>query len=52
MGETGGLIDDSRVEVHVGIQLAADEVIVFERNAFQFDGGVELSRPFPSDAGH
>src|SRR5271165_2722096 len=40
--EAHGLVDDSGVEIHVGIQLASDKVIVLERYALQFDGGIQL----------
>jgi len=39
--ETHRLVDDSGVEVHVGIQFALDEVIVFQGDAFQFQSDVK-----------
>src|SRR5699024_10762817 len=40
-GETHGLVDQTRVEVHVRVQLALDEVVVGEGDLFQALGDVE-----------
>ena len=40
--ETHGLVDDPGIEIDVGIQLALDEVLVFERNPLQFECDVQL----------
>lgn len=37
-GEAHGLVDEPRVEVDVGVQLALDEVLVRERDALQLCG--------------
>src|SRR5919112_829624 len=36
-----GFVDETRVEVYVGIELAAREVVVIERALFELDGDVE-----------
>ena len=40
-GNTQGAIDDAAVEVHVGIQLALHEIIVFQRVFLDFLGQVQ-----------
>ena len=40
--EAHGLVDDAGVEVHVGIELALDEVLVLERDPLQFQRDVQL----------
>src|SRR5208337_3511698 len=39
--EAHSLINDSRVEVHIRIELASDEVLVRERNSLQLECDVE-----------
>src|ERR1019366_499217 len=39
--EAHGLVNDPRVEVNVGIELAGDEVIVSQRDPFELQGNVE-----------
>ena len=46
--ESHGLVHDPGVEVDIGIQLALDEVIVFQRDALQLEGDIEL-RVAPSN---
>src|SRR5215204_2411610 len=36
-----GFVDEARVEVHVGVELAAGEVVVVERALLQLDGDVQ-----------
>src|SRR5580658_739309 len=38
--ESHGLIDQPRVEIHVRIELARDEIIVLERDSFAFERDV------------
>src|SRR3990172_11104457 len=40
-GEAQRLVDDAGVEVHVGIELPLDEVIVLKGDAFQFQGDLQ-----------
>ena len=54
--ETNGLVDDPRIEVDVGIQLSLYEVLVLDRNLFQFDGdfqvvGVDLAQDSEHERG-
>jgi len=37
-GEAHGLVDDSGVEIDVGVQLSLDEVFILEGDLFKFDG--------------
>src|SRR5437016_3824767 len=39
--ELHGLVDEAGVEVDIRIQLALDEVVVFQRDAFQFQSDVQ-----------
>ena len=39
--EAHGLVDDSGIEIHVGIQLASNKVIVLQRDAFQLQCDVQ-----------
>jgi len=43
--EAHGLVDDSRVKVHIGIQLARDEIFIFERDSLQFEAISSLGFP-------
>jgi len=40
--EAHGLVDGPGVKVHVGIQLALDEVVVFQGNPLQLQGDIQL----------
>ena len=40
--EAHGLVDDAGVEIDVGIELAFDEVLVFQRDALELQGDFEL----------
>ena len=40
--EAHGLIDDSRIEIDVGIELALNEIFIFERDLLQLQGDVQL----------
>src|SRR5208282_3237749 len=40
--ETHGLIDDSRVKVYVGIELAGDEIFILKGDSLQFQGDVKF----------
>jgi Arc/MetJ-type ribon-helix-helix transcriptional regulator len=39
--EAHGLVDDPGVKVHIGIQLALDEVVVFQRNPLQLQSDIQ-----------
>ncbi len=41
-GETHGLVDQPRVEVHIGVQLSLDEVIVRQRRLLERHCGIDL----------
>src|ERR1035441_5289155 len=41
-GETHRLVDDTRVEIHVGVELAFDEVLVREGDLLQCQGDIDL----------
>ncbi len=44
------LVDDARIEVHVGIELPFDEVLVFQRDTFELECDVEKGfRPVTSN---
>ena len=43
--ESHGLVNDSGIEVHIGVELPLDEVFVLQRDPFEFDGNVELGIP-------
>lgn len=43
-GEVHGGVDETGVEVNVGIEVAGDEVLVGEGDAFEFEGDVEERR--------
>src|SRR5579875_718334 len=49
--EAHGLVDEARVEVDVGIQLAGDEVLVRQGDLFELQGHVE-ERVFAGDGEH
>src|SRR5439155_745501 len=44
-------VDDPRVEIHVGVQLPRDEVVLLERDALQLEGDVD-ERILPRDVEH
>ena len=39
--ESHGLVDETRIEVHIGIEFAIDEIIVFKGDPLQFHGNVQ-----------
>jgi hypothetical protein len=40
-GEAHGLVDNTGIEIHVGVQLAIDEIVVCQRDGLKFLGDVE-----------
>ena len=54
-GELHGLVDEARIEVHVGVQLAFQEVLVLERDPLELERDVEervLARDLEDLLGH